>query len=302
MNRFDELLGRPVDTRSIGVVRILVGLVAFVHLRPIATEGLAGRTFHDRFHEPFLDPLFDVVPMPGPALFTALMSVGTLAAVAMSLGAVTKVATVVTTGAVGYHLLVSTTHLHNNRAYLFAVLLGLSLAPAGRSYSVDRWWRTHRGLETLPELMPGWPLWLLRFESSLVYGASGFSKLIDADWFGGTVTWGRVVTHEAMLRSSALPEVAQELLLDRSFHTVAAKVVVVTELFIAIGLWWRRSRPWALATAVAFHVAIELSASVQTFSFLAVAVLFVWADPDLRHVGRVEVRRFRIPGFRKVTA
>ena len=43
----------------------------------------------------------------------------------------------------------------------------------------------------------------------------------------------------------------------------------------------------------AFHVAIELSASVQTFSFLAVAVLFVWADPDLRRLGPVQVRRCR---------
>ena len=206
MNRFDELLARPVGTRSIAVVRILVGLIAFVHLHPIALDGLRGATFHDRFHEPFLDPLFDAIPMLGPTPFTALMVAGAVGALAMSVGAATKAASVVTTTSVGYHLLVSTTHLHNNRAYLFAVLLGVSLAPAGRSWSIDRWWRARRGLDPLPETMAGWPLWLLRFESSLVYGASGFSKLVDPDWFGGTVTWGRVVTQEAMLRASILPE------------------------------------------------------------------------------------------------
>ncbi len=139
--------------------------------------------------------------------------------------------------------------------------------------------------------MAGWPLWLLRFECSLVYAASGFSKLIDPDWFGGTVTWGRVVTQEAMLRSSVLPEFVQDLLVERSFHTVAAKVIVLTELFIAAGFWWRPMRRWAVAVAVAFHVAIELSAEVQTFSYLAVGVLFVWADPDLRLPG--PTRRFR---------
>lgn len=281
MNRIDALLARPVGTRSIALTRIVAGLVAFLHLRPIAVGGLRGDTFHDRFHEPFLDPLFDVAPMLGPTGFTALMAVAALAALMMACGAATKVASVLTTTAVGYHLLVSTTHLHNNRAYLFAVLLGLSLAPAGRSFSLDRRWRAWRGLDPLPEVMPGWPLWLLRFECSLVYGSSGVSKLIDPDWFGGTVTWGRVVTQEAMLRASALPELAQDLLLERSFHTVAAKVVVLTELFVAGGLWWRRSRPWAVVTAVVFHVMIELSASVQTFSYLAVGVLFVWADPDL---------------------
>lgn len=299
MNRFDALLARPVGTRSIAVVRVAVGLVAFVHLRPIATAALRGDTFHDRFHEPFLDPVFDVVPMLGPKPFTALMLAGAVAALATAVGALTKAATILTTTAVGYHLLVSTTHLHNNRAYLFAVLVGLSLAPAGRSLSVDRRWRRRRGLEPSPEVMPGWPLWLLRFECALVYGASGFSKLVDPDWFGGTVTWGRVVTEEAALRASILPEVVQDLLLDRSFHTVAAKAVVLTELFIAGGLWWRRTRPWAVATAVVFHVMIELSASVQTFSYLAIGVLLVWADPDLpgvRHqVDRLVSPRRRAP-------
>lgn len=290
MNRFDELLARPVATRSIAVVRIVVGLVAFALLRPIAVAGVRGDTFHDRFHEPFLDPIFEVVPMLGPVAFTALVVIGSVSALAMAAGAATRAASIVTTTAVGYFLVVSTTHLHNNRAYLFAVLVGVSLAPAGRSWSVDRWWRRRRGVGALPELMLAWPLWLLRFTSSLVYGASGFSKLVDPDWFGGTVTWGRVVTQEAMLRASVLPEVAQDLLLDRSFHTVAAKVVVLTELFIAGGLWWRRTRPWAVTIAIVFHVAIEASASVQTFSYLALGVLFVWADPGLTRLAQLARR------------
>ena len=298
MNRLDALLAQPVGTRSTAVVRMVVGLVAFVHLRPIAIAGLQGETFHDRFHEPFLDQFFELVPMLGPAAFTALVTVGTAAALMLATGTATKTASVLTTTAVGCHLLVSTTHLHNNRAYLFAVLLGLSLAPAGRSWSVDRWWRARSGRAELAEVMPGWPLWLLRFESSLVYFASGFSKLVDPDWVGGTVTWGRVVTQEAMLRASVLPDFAQDLLLDRSFHTVAAKLIVLTELFIALGFWGRRTRPWSIGVAVVFHVSIEASASVQTFSYLAIGVLFVWADPDLpafrRGDGRsIGWRRFR---------
>lgn len=302
MNRLDELLGRPVGTRSIAAVRIVVGLVAFVHLRPIAVAGLRGDTFHDRFHEPFLDPLFRLAPMLGPTLFTVLVVAGATASLSMAAGVLTKASTIVATAAVGYHLLVSTTHLHNNRAYLFAILVGLSLAPAGRSWSFDRWFRRRRGAAPLPEVMPGWPLWLLRFECSLVYAASGVSKLLDPDWFGGTVTWGRVVTQEAMLRASVLPEFAQDLLVDRSFHTVAAKVVVLTELFVAGGFWWPRTRPWAVATAIAFHVAIEASASVQTFSYLAIGVLVVWADPDLAGVRHAMHRSNGLRRFRRVAA
>jgi hypothetical protein len=280
--RIDELLGRQVSTRSIAIVRIGVGLIACWHLRPIAVDAVHGHTFHDHFHHPF----FSALPVVPPPLFTVMVVAGTIAALTMSVGLFARASAAVTTLAVGYHLLVSTTHFHNNRAYLFAVLLCLSFAPCGRTWSLDAWWRTRwrrrRGLDPTPETMAAWPLWLLRFESSLVYAASGFSKLIDPDWFGGTVTWGRVVTKEAMLRSSVLPEFVQDILLDRSFHTVAAKLIVATELFIAGGLWWRRTRVAAIAVAIAFHVSIELSASVETFSYLAIVVLFVWADPDLR--------------------
>ena len=59
------------------------------------------------------------------------------------------------------------------------------------------------------------------------------------------------------------------------------KLIVLTELFIAGGLWWRRTRSLAVATAVVFHVMIEVSARVQIFGYLAVAVLFVWSPPSL---------------------
>jgi len=291
LERLDDLLEREVGTRSIAVVRVAVGLVAAWHLWPIAADALRGDTYRDRFHEPFFDWWFDGVPDLPTGLYATVLVAGVVAAGAMTLGAFTRAATVTTTLVVGYHLALSTTHLHNNRAYLFAILLGLSLAPAGRSWSVDRWWAARRG-DPPEERMMGWPLWLLRFECSLIYAASGFSKLVDPDWFGGTVTWGRIITQEATVRASVLPEFVVDLLVDRSFHTLAAKVVVLTELFIAAGFWWRGTRPWAVATAIVFHISIEVSAQVQTFSYLALGVLFVWADPATSGI-RHQMSRFR---------
>ena len=73
------------------------------------------------------------------------------------------------------------------------VLAVLAVAPCGRELSVDAWLRRRRGLPPLGTRAPAWPLWLLRFECAVVYGASGLSKLLDPDWFGGTVPWQRVV-------------------------------------------------------------------------------------------------------------
>ena len=57
---------------------------------------------------------------------------------------------------------------------------------------------------------------------------------------------------------------------------------MLTELSIAAGLWWRRTRYAAVWVAVGFHIAIETSASVQVFSYLAIAVLVIWAVPSTR--------------------
>ena len=84
------------------------------------------------------------------------------------------------------------------------------------------------------------------------------------------------------LEAWPLPDWAVSLLTDRSFHTGAAKAIVLTELFIAVGLWWRGTRYAAVWVAVVFHLTIEASASVQVFSLLGIAVLVIWAVPSTR--------------------
>jgi hypothetical protein len=200
----------------------------------------------------------------------------------MSLGLLARMATTTTFAIVAYNLFLSTTHFHNNAAYLLIVLGLLAVAPCGRELSLDSWLRRRRGQAPLEPTAPGWPLWLLRFECAAVYGASGLSKLVDPDWFGGTVTWQRVVQAREDLEALPLPDWAVSLLTDRGFHTGAAKFIVLTELLIALGLWWRGTRYAAVWVAVVFHLSIEASASVQVFSYLGIAVLLIWAVPSTR--------------------
>jgi uncharacterized membrane protein YphA (DoxX/SURF4 family) len=275
---FDDLLGRPVRIRALELLRVLVGPVVLLHLQPFLADSLDGRTYRDAFHEPYAA----WYPEAPDVVYTGLLWLAALAAVAMSLGLLTRVATATTFAIVTYNLFLSTTHFHNNRAYLVIVLGLLTVAPCGRELSVDGWLRRRRG-QPAPDLRaPAWPLWLLRFECAAIYGASGLSKLVDPDWFGGTVTWQRVVRARDDLEAWPLPDWAVSLLTDRTFHTGAAKFIVLTELFIAGGLWLRRTRYAAVWAAVAFHVTIEASASVQVFSLLGIAVLLVWATPSTR--------------------
>ncbi|HLM10050.1 MAG TPA: HTTM domain-containing protein [Thermoleophilaceae bacterium] len=288
--RFDELLGRAVSMRALALLRVLAGPVVLLHLWPFLSDALEGRTYADAFHEPYAG----WYPELPEAAYVALLCVGAVAAALMSMGLLTRLTTTLTFAVVTYNLFLSTTHFHNNRAYLVIVLGALTLAPCGRELSLDAWLRRRRGRPPARTTAPAWPLLLLRFECAAIYGASGLSKLVDPDWFGGTVTWQRVVRARDDLESWPLPDWAMSTLTDRDFHTGAAKLIVLTELFIAVGLWWPRTRYAAVWVAVAFHVTIELSASVQVFSYLAIAVLVIWSVPSTRdRVLRIDVNAVR---------
>lgn len=276
--RLDRLLAQPARMRPLEQLRIAVGVITVVHLWPFLTDGLAGRTYHDTFHHPYVG----WYPELSPPAYTTLLIAGVIAAAAMSIGLASRVATSTAFAVVAYNLLLSTTHYHNNRAYLAIVLGVLACAPLGHELSLDAWLRRRGGGTARSTTAPGWTIWLLRFECATVYAASGISKLLDPDWFGGTVTWLRAVADESQIRAAWVPDWYGDLVLERSTHIVVAKVIIATELFIAIGLWSRRTRPVAVVVAVVFHLSIQFSASVEIFSYLAIAVLLVWQDVDPR--------------------
>ncbi len=127
-----------------------------------------------------------------------------------------------------------------------------------------------------------WPLWLLRAQVCLVYLASGFSKLVDPDWFGGLVLWDRVVRYQYVLEPTPLPDWAVDLLTERWLYYVVGPAAVFTELFIGVGLWFGRTRLAAVWVAIVFHLLIEISASVEVFSYVAIAALAIWVTPSTR--------------------
>ena len=208
MNGIDELLGRRVSLRALHVLRRLAGPIVVLHLWPFVADALDGRIYRDTFTEPYA-PWYPHLPRD---VYVALLWAGVAAAVAMTAAPrrAARAASVVAFAVVTYNLFLSTTHYHHNRAYLVIVLAALAVTPA-----------TDDG--------PAWPLWLVRFEAAVVYGASGVSKLFDADWWGGTVTWDRVVRVEhRLVRDTPLPQWAIDVLTNRDVHTYAAKVIVLT--------------------------------------------------------------------------
>jgi uncharacterized membrane protein YphA (DoxX/SURF4 family) len=271
-------LDDPIDLRALAVLRIAIGPIVLLHLRPFLTAAYDGIIYSDHFTLPFWG-WYPELPRVG---YVVLLWSIAAAAVLLSLGLWTRVVAWVTFGGVVYNLLLSQTHFHHNRAFLVILLGGLAMLPVGRSVSLDAAIARRRG--DPKNRMGGRRLVLsvLRAEIATVYLASGFSKLIDPDWWGGTVTQLRVEHNRARIENLGFPDEVVDLLTAQGFHSAAAKLIVLTELFIGIGLLVPRIRKAAIWVAIPFHVSIQFTAAVQTFSVAALAALVVWIDRPSR--------------------
>lgn len=273
--RLNAAIDERISVRALVPLRVALGPLVIFHLRPFLTLAADGSTYRDQFHVPFA-AWYPVLPDP---LYLAALWLAIPAAVALSIGLFTRATSGYLALFIGYNLFVSRTHFHHNRAFLLVLLIAAALLPLGGNWSIDAL-RQRTGDRTRTGLR--WPLMLLRYQVATVYVSSGFSKLIDADWWGGTVLRLRVERYGSDAVAAGVPEWIVDGVGSAGFSTWFAKVVVLTELFIGIGLLVRRTRLGAVWVAIPFHVAIQFSASVQIFTFAALAALVIWVTPTVR--------------------
>ncbi len=275
-------LDAPIDPRPLVPLRMAVGPLVLLHLAPFLERAASGIIYRDRFWLPYAD----WYPHLPRALYVAMLWSVVIAGFLVTMGLITRVAAWWCAAGVAYNLFLSQTHFHHNRAFLLILLVGVAVLPTGNAVSRDRRFGT-------PAVLGrgggrGLALAVLRLEIAAVYLASGASKLLDGDWWGGTVTRLRVVAGRDRLGS--VPDALVDVLLDPGFHAWAAKAIVLTEILIGLGLLWRRTRLAAVWVAIPFHLAIEATAAVQVFSWAALAALVIWVTPTA-HDRTVRVRR-----------
>jgi hypothetical protein len=260
--------------RGAALLRVVLGPLIVLHLRPFLDDMRRGVYYAEHFHVPYLGWFPD---LPEPVYYALLLGC-VVAAALMTIGVLARAATLYAAVFVTYNFFLSQTHFHHNRTFLILILWGLVFLPAGGLRGEVRG--------------PLWPVWWIRISHALTYLASGTSKLVDPDWLGGIVTLERVRAVESRMHARGVPEPIIELVTDPTFHVWAAKVIVATELFIGLGLWFARTRLAAIWVAIVFHVMIETTADVQIFTGLALACMLLWVTPELRaHTAVVNAAR-----------
>jgi hypothetical protein len=166
---------------------------------------------------------------------------------------------------------------HNNRYALLLVAFLLAFSPCDRAFVL--------GKPALPANMRSGPLFAARLaqvQLSIIYVASGGSKLLDPDWRGGLVLGDRLVRASSIAVAKGVPATLMGVLSDPAFASALAKLAIGTELFLAVALFVPRSRPFALWWGVMFHLTIEVTSKVELFTWLSLVLYALFAVPTLR--------------------
>ncbi|HTV19221.1 MAG TPA: HTTM domain-containing protein, partial [Polyangiaceae bacterium] len=157
--------------------------------------------------------------------------------------------------------------------YYFVSLATLLLAtmPCGAELSLDAWRRRRRGEP--PLVARAWCYGLLRMQLALLYFFAGFAKL-NRDWLLAAEPLG------TWLALHADTPLIGPWLASRPAAYLASYAGAAFDLSIPFWLSWRRSRPWAYAIGVVFHVGVWLLFPIGVFSWVMIVATTLFFDPS----------------------
>jgi hypothetical protein len=265
-------LSEEGDTYVLSLVRaIWGGFLLFSAVRE-AARLFRGPHFADVFHVPLVPEAL----VPGRALWVALVAAQIVLALLIASGRWARPALLVT-ALIGMYLLgADRLSYHNNRYALLLVAFLLAFSPCDSAFVV--------GKPALAANMRRGPLFFARLaqvQMSIIYLASGGSKLLDPDWRGGLVLGDRLVRATSIAVAKGVPATLMAVLSDPSFASALAKLAIGTELVLAVALFVPRTRSFALWWGVMFHLTIEVTSKVELFTWFSLVLYALFAVPAL---------------------
>ena len=257
------------DAYVLGLVRAIVGgflfLQALSSAEALATVGYFG----DHFHLPFIPEHF----VASRTVFVAIVAARILLAVLVTVGHRARFALAASAVLGVYTLLCNRVEFHHNRFSLYCYAFLLAFSACDRSLAITR-----------DESSRGAPLWaqrLTQLQVAIVYLASGSSKLIDADWRDGVVLSDRFARYAYQALERGVPQSVVNAFSTPAATSALAKLAIATELFLAVGLFLKPTRIFALWWGTMFHLTIELTSKVEVFTWLTLTMYGLFVTPDV---------------------
>jgi uncharacterized membrane protein YphA (DoxX/SURF4 family) len=265
--RFTRRLFEPIDNGSLVVFRICFGLLMFAESAGAIATGWVTRTFVEpQYNFPIVGFQW-LSPPPGETIYAyyLLMAAAGLAiAFGFAFRFAVAVFTVMWTGV----YLMQTTH-YNNHYYLIILLnLLLMTTPANADVSID----ARRDPSIRSRTCPRWCVTIFILQTAVVYGYATFAKL-QPDWLAAKPLGIWLATRENW--AVVGPFYAQPWLkYALSWAGIAFDGLIVPALL------WSRTRRYALATAVFFHLFNSFTFRIGVFPYMALALCVFFFPPD----------------------
>ena len=270
--RWTSWLDEQGRTEVLGAMRIAIGCLLFAQAFDAFRElGQIGY-FGDAFHMPFIPERY----VATRAFYTYLLDARLLLAVIVAIGIQARPALALSSLLGLYTLACDRLQFHHNRYALLLYAFLLALTPCDAS------WRLVGKRARADETGPMWAVYLARAQVSLVYFASGGSKLLDPDWRGGLMMQGRFLEYGYQAVEKGVPQSVVDFFSEPFMTSLVAKGAIFSELFIASALWSKKLRRVALWWGMLFHLTIESTSSVELFTWVTLVAYAFFATMDAR--------------------
>lgn len=261
-----ERLEAPCDAAGLAAFRVMFGVLMVLAVVRFASLGWIRELYAaPSFHFTYLG--FDWVrpwPLWGLYLHFASMAVS---AAALAVGFHTRLSAGVFFVLFGYAELLDKSAYLNH--YYLVTLLGflLVLVPAGAAWSLDA--RRRRAERRVPR----WTYWIFRAQLCLVYFYAGAAKL-NPDWL-----WHGEPLRLWLGTFTDLPLLGP--LFEQGWFALGMSWAgALYDLCVAPLLIWRKTRAFAFAFAVAFHVSVWLLFPIGIFPWVMLIGATLFFEPE----------------------
>lgn len=272
----------------LAMLRVLFGFIMLVSVIRFMMKGWVHELYvAPSFHFTFYG--FDWIQPLSPVGMYVVFSVMAIAATMIMLGAYYRLAAVLFFLLFTYVELIDKANYLNHYYFVSLISCLLILVPANRFFSVDVW----RKPEIEASSVPAWTINVFKLQIAIVYFYAGLAKL-NPDWLFEAMPlriWLPALAHLPLIGSLlALPETAYAFSWFGAFY----------DLTIVFFLLYHRTRVWAFAAVVAFHLMTGLLFQIGMFPYIMILSTLVFFSPAF-HLRAINFIRSFFNRFRSVS-
>lgn len=264
MNKISQLISKPVSIAPLATFRILFGLVMFISIIRFAANGWIYEFYVlPEFHFTFYG--FDWVrPLPEAGMYAVFILMA-ISALFIMLGFLYRWAIVAFFLLFTYVELIDKTYYLNHYYFISIVSFLLIWLPAQRAYAVDA--KLNARLRS--DKVPAWTINVLKLQLGIVYFFAGLAK-INSDWL-----------LEALPLKIWLPARAHFPVIGNLFSELWVAYAfswggMVYDLLIVFFLLKSKTRPFAYATVIFFHIMTWLLFPIGMFPFIMIGLTLIF--------------------------